>query len=448
MQKIIKTLIGLGFVGLSMLGQAEEFRQFEMQSPDGKMRPYVIYQPDVDGKRPLLVYLHGAIARPTISSDPLAAAKKSSIIKLAREGGYYVLFPYGQQGATWFDDVGTQMVIKQIDWAKQHLPIDEQKVFMSGFSDGASGTLYFASTQADKFAGFIALNGSLAVAAHLGASPVFLQNINNKPLYMVNTHSDVLYPAKMMQPTIEMIKSHQPQVQFEALAGNHDMSYLPSIQGKLTKFIDEHQDQVQYKISLEASELNKASFDWLSIVSFDFDKPAKAWHMPYGLKMVNDKASFGIVPDTSYQGVGIKVAGFAKNNQTAKIMGVQIGDVIIKMGDVVLNHPYASLTYLSGKKAGEPTELTVSRDDKTLLLKGRFADAYTYEVFENKKPSAKIQANFDKQRQTLDINTSKVASFAIDFEQLPITNRNDFVLTINDKAHKISASGKQIFTVQ
>lgn len=447
MKKTIKMAIGLGAL-CCVMGQAEEFRQFDMVAPDGKTRPYVIYQPDVGGKRPLLVYLHGAIGRPAISSDPIASAKKSSIVNLAREGGYYVLFPYGQQGATWFDKVGTQMVLDQIDWATKNLPIDNKKVFVSGFSDGASGTLYFASTQADKFAGFIALNGSLAVAAHLGDSPVFLQNINGKPLYIVNTSADALYPAQQIYPTIQTLQAHQPQVLFDALTGNHDMSYLPSIQNKLGKFIDTHQDQVSYQISLEASDVYTGSFDWLSVLSFDFDAPAKAWHTPYSLKMVNNKASFGIVPDSTYQGEGIKVAGFAKNNQTAKTMGVQIGDVIVKMGDVVINHPYASLSYLSGKKAGEPTELSVLRDGNTLLLKGKFADGYTYEVFDNKKPSGKIQATFDKQQQTLKIQTSKIASFAVDFAQLPITNRDEFVIVINDKAQSVSATGKQTFKVQ
>ena len=428
------------------LAQADEFHQFEMVASDGKARPYVVYEPDAKGKRPLLVYLHGAISSENLKKDPMATAQKSSIINLARAGGYYVLFPYGQKGATWFDDVGVSMVLDEIAQTKAQFDIDKHKVFVSGFSDGGSGTLYLATTKADEFAGFIALNGSLGVAAHLGSSPVFLQNLNHKPLYVVNTISDMLYPSAMITPTIEMLQKHQSQVKFVSMAGNHDMSYLPQIQNELLSFIDKHKDDVRFEISLETADDFATRFDWLKVESLALDKPAKSWHLPYRLKMFNDKASFGIVPDNNHQGEGIKVAGFSKNNQTAQNMGVNIGDVVVKMEDVAINHPYASLMYLSTKKAGQNTSLTVLRDGKPLILQGKFSDGYDYEVFENKKPSGKIQAMFEPDKLT--VQTSRIERFSIDFDQLPINKRQNFTIQINNKIQTIQAVGEQTFLVE
>ena len=38
------------------------------------------------------------------------------------------------------------MVLDEINFVKENFPIDENKVFLSGFSDGASGVFYFSMT--------------------------------------------------------------------------------------------------------------------------------------------------------------------------------------------------------------------------------------------------------------------------------------------------------------
>ncbi|VEI58012.1 Poly(3-hydroxybutyrate) depolymerase [Pasteurella multocida] len=449
-KQLVKTfwLLLLSFVTGVAMAQGE-FKSFEYQGEDGQKRPYILYVPknlEQGKKHPLVVYLHGAVSATTLRINPLESAQKSPLVKLADEGGYYVLFPYGQKGATWFEPNGIKMVLAEIDKIKQEVAVNEDKIFLSGFSDGGSGTLYFATTQSSPFAGFISLNGSLSVAATIGKSPVYLENLNHKPLYIVNTQSDMLYPVRLMQPTIEKIKEYHSDVVFRSPEGNHEMSYFPTIAAEVKAFIDNHQRQPITKISFESADDFSNKFAWLKITKLNPAETAKEWHTPYELKMVNDKASFGMILDASYTGKGMKVSSFNKKGSAAEKMGVQAGDIILKMEDTELDHRYAAFNYLSTKKAGDKTTLTVERNSQIFTLSGQFPEGYEYQVFAKQPISGKVRAEVNENR--LLIETSRVSELEIDFSLLPFKADSMIELELNGKIQQVKPENMQTFTIQ
>lgn len=421
-----------------------DFWQYSITSLDGVQRPFVVYRPKsarLPGS-PLLIYLHGAISRPDISPDPLASASKNQILRLADQGGYQVLFPYGQAGATWFDAVGESMVIDELTWAKEHLDIDPDRVFLAGFSDGGSGTFYLAHHHADKFAGFIAFNGSLPVAAFLGEKPIYPKNLNHKPFFIVNTTDDILYPAVSMQPVADFFGQQTPTI-YHTPAGGHDTAYLPDLLDKLQVFIDGTTKTRPKDISLEVSEVTGGAYEWLTIDELDLQDDAKDWHKPYRLSLTHDKASFGMSADPSRQD-GFYVASI-KANSTAQSLGVQVGDKILKVGDLDLDNPYVTYQYLATKRAGDLTELTVFRNGETLVLSGHFQPPYQYQVFKNTQPSAKIQASFDG--RAIHVQTSRVKRFTIDFNRLGVLPSTRLDVVINGVARSVVATDKQTFVL-
>ena len=54
-----------------------------------------------------------------------------------------MLFPFGQQGATWFDHVGQQMVMDEIAQVKKQYAIDPNKVFSLVFPMEDQGYIIF-----------------------------------------------------------------------------------------------------------------------------------------------------------------------------------------------------------------------------------------------------------------------------------------------------------------
>lgn len=424
--------------------EAAQLHTFRHTAADGIERPYVLYTPPQHGdgqKRTLIVHLHGAISRPQISTDPEAAARRSPVLKLTQNGCCYVLFPYGQQGAGWFDETGTEMVMAQIDRISRDFPVDTDKIFLSGFSDGASGTFYFAATRPERFAGFIALNGSLPVAAHLGAQPLYPANSGNKPFYIVNTDQDILYPAAAAQPIIAELSRHNRNITFKTPAGGHDMRYLDSYTSELSAFIADNRRQTPHRLDWQGGA--GSGTEWLQLLRLQAENtPPAPWHVPYSLRLRNEKAGFGIRFDNSYQ-QGLKIAGFAADSSAEK-MGARPGDIILKMGDIAIDNPYAGYRYLGNKRAGDEAELTVLRDGREIRLNGRFNEGYEYEVFEKQPFSGRIRAQLDGSRLTVE--TSRVAAFAVDFDKLGVSGQ-ELTLVLNGRARPIQARGRQEFTV-
>lgn len=441
------SLLTLFFCTFAFAEQGK-FELFQFERVDGQSQPYVLYSPkniDTNQPRPLIVYLHGAVSAPKLQIDPMGAAKRSPMVKLADEGSYYVLFPYGQKGISWFENAGIEMVLAEIDAVKQKVKINENKVFLSGFSDGGSGTFYFAATQSDPFAGFIPLNGAVAVAANIGDSPVYLENFNQKPFYIVNTLSDMLYPARLMQPLIDKVLQYHPTALFKTPEGNHDMAYFPALLPEIKQFIEQHQRQAVREISFESADNFSNKYAWLSITKLAEQQSPQSWHQTYSLKMINDKASLGVGFDMKHRGVGMKITG-TKKGSIAEKMGIQAGDVIVKLEETPLDNRYAVFNYLASKKAGDSTYLTIEREGQNIKLEGNFPPAYEYEVFTKQPISGKVKAKL--QGNKLSIETSRVAEIKIDFEQLPLDKKYSHItLEINHKAQQVEAKGQQYFSI-
>lgn len=397
---------------------ADGFHIFQHQDHNQKNRPYIVYQPEtlpIHEARPLLVHLHGAILTDTIKSQPLESVKQSRILNLAKQGQYYVLFPFGDREASWFNPNGLDMIMTEIQSVQNSFNIDKNKIFLSGFSDGASGTFYIASTRPDNFAGFIAFNGSLPVAAHLGYTPLYLQNINHKPFYIINTQEDFLYPAHMMQPVIDELKQHHHHITFHTPKGQHHLSYLDETLPEIINFINHHHKTIPTTLTWESDGKHENGSEWLRIISIDEQGTAQDWHRPYSLKLFNDKANLGIQFHT--HAASPFTVAHIQPNSTAEKMGVKIGDQVIQIDSTELNHPYAPYLYLANKRAGEKISLTIMRNGQATTLTGQLNAGYHYQVFEKHTPSGKVKAEIHGTR--LHLSTSRIKEFVLYLNLLP-----------------------------
>lgn len=402
--------------------QAQSVKTFDHTCADGKVRPYVVYSPQGESKapKPLLVFLHGAISSPELKAHPEEYVQKSPLLSLANTADCYVLFPFGQQGATWFDHVGQQMVMDEIAQVKKQYAIDPNKVFLSGFSDGGSGVYYFVMTQPEPFAGFIAMNGSLKVASMLGEEALFPCNMNQKPLYILNTTEDILYPLDQIIPAVDFLKRDNPHIVFRTPKGNHFLSYLPEEQTSLVTFIKENTRKPLTHIVWETANISKInSIGWLRLSALSLDQAPASWHVPYPkVRIENNKADLGLKYDYTYQGKGLKVAGFKNDTVTAKRLGVKQGDILLSLGRDSITSPMSPMLYTAKKKAGDPTQMRVLREGTPLTLKGNFNAGYPYLLLKQPEKTAKIEAELIGRR--VYIRTSRVADYQADRAQAPV----------------------------
>ena len=83
------------------------------------------------------------------------------------------------------------------------------------------------------------------------------------------------------------------------------------------------------------------------------------------------KVSIGLLPDTEYQGNGIK-AREIRPGKEAERAGLKAGDIVVELDGRVIRALTDYTMYLADFKSGETVEMTIIRDNQTIKKKLTF----------------------------------------------------------------------------
>lgn len=138
---------------------------------------YVKYLPkgyDESKKYPLVIFLHGAGER----GDDLDLAMRHGYMKYVREEGkeYPFIFvaPQCPNGKYW--GCYTESLLAFIDYVTETLPVDKDRIYLTGLSMGGTGTWMTAMAAPEKFAAIAPICGSGIVwnGGCLSKLPIFI----------------------------------------------------------------------------------------------------------------------------------------------------------------------------------------------------------------------------------------------------------------------------------
>ncbi|MGE3275055.1 MAG: hypothetical protein AB7O67_08070 [Vicinamibacterales bacterium] len=155
-----------------------------------------------------------------------------------------VIQPRAWRDAAWWDEIQVDNVLRTIDRVKRKYNVDESRLYLTGISDGGTGTYYLAMREATPFSAFLPLNGSIKVLGNpaVGADgELFASNLANRPFFIVNGGRDPLYPAGHVeshvavyrQLGVDLVWNPQPDA-------GHDTSWWPWIRGPFERFVRDH----------------------------------------------------------------------------------------------------------------------------------------------------------------------------------------------------------------
>ena len=129
----------------------------------------------------------------------------------------YVL-PTSWAEAPWWGDRQLGNLSAILDAVKRTYNVDENRVVVSGVSDGGTGAYYVAMRDTTPFASFLPLNGFMMILANpsLGlGEELFPQNLLNKPFFVVNGGRDPLYPTSTVEPYVRHLQKGGVQVEYQ-----------------------------------------------------------------------------------------------------------------------------------------------------------------------------------------------------------------------------------------
>jgi len=227
---------------------------------------YDVYVPDdYDASRSyqLRFQLHGGVMmREQPTSDPVAPSAgrggRRAASPLPGDEQIYVM-PTAWRDAPWWSTAQIDNLAFEIDSLKRTYNVDENRVVLSGVSDGATGAYYVAMRDTTPYASFLPLNGSLMVLANdrldVGGE-LFPTNLINKPFFIVNGGNDPLYPVRGVGPYVEHLKRSGVQLEFRPQPdAGHNTAWWPDVRDTFEHFVREHpRDPLPARISWEVTD--------------------------------------------------------------------------------------------------------------------------------------------------------------------------------------------------
>jgi hypothetical protein len=206
---------------------------------------------------------------------------------LAGAEQFYVM-PYGWTDAPWWSDDQVLNMDAIVDALKRAYNIDENRVVVSGVSDGGTGAYYLAMRETTPFASFLPLNGFIMVLANIDTGirdPLYPNNLRNKPFFVVNGGRDRLYPIAAVEPYVLHMKKTGVSIDYHPQPlGEHNTAWWPDIKEPFERFVADHpREPSPSRLTWETSNLKHNRAHWLVI-----DRLGRQPDDPRNLPDVND----------------------------------------------------------------------------------------------------------------------------------------------------------------
>ena len=183
----------------------------------------------------------------------------------------YVL-PYAGGDTPWWTNDQILNLNAIVDTLKRTYNVDENRVVVSGVSDGATGAYYIAMRDTTPFASFLPLNGFIMVLTsdEIDDGFMFPNNLRNKPLFVVNGGRDRLYPTHNVEPFTKHLISSGVEIEYHPQPeGEHNTKWWPEVKDSFEKFATEHPRNPQpEKLTWEAGDKIHNRAHWLVIDEF------------------------------------------------------------------------------------------------------------------------------------------------------------------------------------
>ncbi len=196
--------------------------------------PFIVRVPDDyrgDRPVPLLVYLAGnaggALEGMQIVNDSL------------QRTGYLVVYPNSDEW--WWRDSVAVMVSELIDQVQREFAVDPRRVYLTGLSNGGTGTFHYATLFPHKLTAAVSAMG--AGVFQLGITEderPFARNTVALPLAFLHGEADSIISPQATRRTVEMLGRRVAPVEAHYLEGKGHELGIGREEGLTLKFFDRH----------------------------------------------------------------------------------------------------------------------------------------------------------------------------------------------------------------
>jgi hypothetical protein len=313
------------------------------------------------------VQLHGGVGRIEANTPP----RSGSSGRLPGVEQIYVV-PYAWRDAPWWTGRQVENLRAILDVVKRRYNVDENRVVVSGVSDGGTGAYYTAMRDTTPFASFLPLNGFILVLKNETAEAdgdLFPNNLLNKPLFIVNGGRDPMYPTSVVDPYVEHLKKDGVDLVYRPQPNAaHDTSWWPELKDSFERFVADHpRVPLPDALSWESGPPHIPSrAHWVIIERLGAERPDEPSLPDVNRMSTRPALDFGI------RGSGTRINRVVKGSNAEQI-GLRSGDVVLTINNQPASPGADVADLLRSFPSGRPLLFTVTRGPESVRLTGRYA---------------------------------------------------------------------------
>lgn len=335
---------------------------------DSTRAPYMVLLPqqyDPNQSYPLLVVLHGAVRSqtymPSYADSSMTRFFHRHFTKYATEANMIMVIPYSNRQYNWmYPDSGFSVTPSAIRYLKQFLNIDDNAIYVTGHSNGATGSFSYLLKQPGLFAGFSGMNTQPVIRT----GGTFLPNASNRSFYNIATTKDYYFPPaandsmdRMTQQlginwTTDMHKDYPhwfPQFDTADIA----------VKKMFSSILARKRNPFHTSLYWECDDIKYGSCDWIAITKLDTLQARAPWHHQYNFTIpywINNENPDRIIDSSSIAFRFPRRSGAVKarySNNAYHIESSRVKTFRIFLSPEMIDFSKPVVVYLNGKKVVE-----------------------------------------------------------------------------------------------
>jgi len=371
---------------------------FSRRNRDGLEHAYVVHVPnnyDATQSHPVRVYLHGGVMRPLRgggnwwrNQDPFI--RQDSL----------VVFPVSWPESIWWQDSQIENLTGMLNDLRRVYNVDENRVYLLGMSDGATGAFYQAFKATTPWAAFLPFHGHPGVLTNPNSDvdgEMHVANLQNKPFLIVNGGQDRLYPLEAVSPFIQLFEGANVEIDFRGLPqAGHNMDWWPELSASIDSFVSGTSrqplpDRLTWE-SEDTEEFNRAH--WLIIKELGFVEGESQLELLNTLTRRVPDAQLGIsTVGELVDEPGLQLFDVGDDSIISQA-GIRPDDIVVEVAGQAISTPDSLRQALVNFAPGDELPISVRRDVELLDLTLRYPMTFvtqTRSAFRHDQSSGRVE---------------------------------------------------------
>jgi hypothetical protein len=304
-------------------------------------------------------------------------------------------------------------ILGQLAAVKRRYNIDEDRVFVAGFSDGGSGALVMGLYYPTPWAGLLALSASVMVAA-IAPDDAFPANLANRPIHAANGGIDPLYPSALQKIFIDQLREQGARLAWtDYPTSGHEGSYLEQENPKANQFVlKTARDPAPKHLVWETSHPQVGRCDWVRIDEVR-DVGNNRGPEPSNLILVGPP-QFTLIPDMAFAGPGLRVQQVPPGS-LGQAAGLKPDDVLTRLDGhelkTIADFLKVGLTRILTMKKGDTVRGEYRRGDAIRTFRVEVPELPRVSIFKRSGPAGRLEVKASGNR--IDVTARAVARYTL-----------------------------------